>query len=68
MRELEHVQLTREEVEAIWLIDLKGTEQIAAARHMHTSQSTIQRILVSAHKKIAEAIMHGKAIAINRDL
>ncbi len=58
------MSLTREEVEAMWLVDLKGDDQVRAARHMHTSQSTVQRLLTSARKKVADAILHGKAIAI----
>lgn len=68
LRSLEQIQLTHEEVEALWLVDFKNTEQVSAARHMHTSQSTIQRILASAHKKVADAILHGKAIAIIQNI
>lgn len=64
LRQLESVHLTREEVEALWLIDLKSVSQTKAARHMHTSQSTVQRILTSARRKVAEAILAGKAISI----
>ncbi len=64
LRELQQVHLTREELEVLWLVDEKGQDQVRAARHMHTSQSTIQRILTSAHAKVADALLHGKAIAI----
>jgi len=39
-------------------------EQKEAADKMHTSQSTYQRILYSAYKKIADALINGKAIQI----
>jgi len=39
-------------------------EQQEAADKMHTSQSTYQRILYSAYKKIADALINGKAIKI----
>ena len=54
----------RELQQVLWLVDEKGQDQVRAARHMHTSQSTIQRILTSAHAKVADALLHGKAIAI----
>jgi len=62
---LEEVELSLEEMEAIRLKNVEGLEQIKAAEKMKTSQSTFQRILASAHKKIAEALVRGKAIKIN---
>lgn len=59
---LEEVGLTLDEVEAIRLADLEGIDQTKAAKKMKISQSTFQRILKSAHKKIAEALVLGKAI------
>jgi len=64
LRELQQIHLTREELEVLWLVDEKGNDQIQAARHMKTSQSTIQRLLVSARKKVSHALIMGKAIAI----
>ncbi len=61
---LEEVSLSREELEAIKLKDFDGLEQTEAAEKMQTSQSTFQRILSSAHKKVAEAIVKGKALRI----
>ncbi len=61
---LEEIVLTREELEAVKLKDYDGLEQIEAAKKMNTSQSTFQRILASARKKIAEAIVKGKALRI----
>ena len=65
MRDLEVVQLTFEEVEAYRLRYVKNLEQTDAALQMNTSQSTYQRIIVSASKKIADALINGKAIKIN---
>ncbi len=59
---LKEVGLTFDEVEAIRLADLDGIEQIKAAKKMKISQSTFQRILEAAHKKIAEALVLGRAI------
>ena len=64
LRELDHVQLTFDEVEAIRLSDLEGVGQIAAAEKMRISQPTLHRILVSARKKIADALVNSKAIKI----
>ena len=64
MRELEIVELTIEEMEAYRLRHINDMEQQKAAGKMHTSQSTYQRILYSAYKKIADALVNGKAIKI----
>lgn len=64
MRFLEVVELTREEVEALRLKNIKDMDQIDAAKQMKTSQSTFQRILSSAYRKISKAIIGGKAIKI----
>jgi len=64
MRELEIVELTTEEMEAYRLRHINDLEQQEAADKMHTSQSTYQRILYSAYKKIADALVNGKAIRI----
>jgi len=64
MRELEIVKLTAEEIEAYRLRHINDMEQQEAANKMHTSQSTYQRILYSAYKKIADALINGKAIKI----
>jgi predicted DNA-binding protein (UPF0251 family) len=64
MRFLEVIELTTEEVEALRLRNIKDLEQEKAAKKMNTSQSTFQRILSSAYKKITEALIEGKAIKI----
>ena len=64
MRFLEVVQLTLEEVEALRLKNIKNLEQTACAGKMGTSQSTFQRILSSAYKKISIALINGQAIKI----
>ena len=66
LRLLEEISLTLEEIEAIRLKDFLGFEQIKAAKEMKTSQSTFQRILTSARKKIAQGIIEGKALKINK--
>ncbi len=64
MRELEIVELTAEEIEAYRLRHINDMEQQEAADKMHTSQSTYQRILYSAYKNIADALINGKTIKI----
>jgi len=64
MRMLSEVDLTLEETEALRLHDYKGIEQIKAAEKMKISQSTFARTLDSVHKKIAQAIIEGKAVRI----
>ena len=64
MRELEIVELTIEEIEALRLRNIKDLDQEEAAERMNTSQSTFQRILSSAYRKITEALISGKAIKI----
>lgn len=64
MRFLEVIELTIEEAEALRLRNIKDLEQEEAAQMMNTSQSTFQRILSSAYKKITEALIEGKAIKI----
>ncbi len=65
MRMLKVVALQPEEFEALWLKDYRGLEQTQAAQHMRTSQSTFQRLLQVARKKISQALVEGRAIAIH---
>jgi predicted DNA-binding protein (UPF0251 family) len=67
MKNLEIICLTREEVEALRLKNIKNLDQIEAAEKMNTSQSTFQRILTSAYRKISTAIINGQAIEISDD-
>ncbi len=60
----EAVDLSLEETEAIRLKNIKKLDQIQAARVMHTSQSTFQRLLISAYHKIARGLIYGLGIRI----
>jgi len=62
---LEQVSLTPEELEAMRLAHVENLEQKESAKQMQTSQSTFWRILESAEKKVADALVHGKAIKID---
>jgi predicted DNA-binding protein (UPF0251 family) len=61
---LQHATLTVDELEAIRLADLQGLYQEQAAEKMNVSRQTFGRILESAHKKIADALVNGKALSI----
>ena len=63
-RKLEEINLTVDEYEALRLKDVEGFEQQDCASRMKVAQSTLQRILVSAHGKVGRAIVEGKAIRI----
>ncbi len=64
MRQLKEVVITVDELEAVRLKDHEGMEQISAAKKMKISQPTFQRLLLSARKKIADALVNGNAIRI----
>lgn len=64
LRQLASVYLTMAESEALRLKYLTKLSQIAAAKKMKISQSTFHRTLLSAHTKLANAIVHSQAIKI----
>ncbi len=64
LRLLDEVRLSIEEVEALRLKDVAGLEQAEAAGRMDVSRPTFQRILTAARKKVADALLSGKAIRI----
>jgi len=64
MVELEESILTVDEFEALRLKDLRGLEQEKCAKKMRISQPTFHRLITDARKKIADAIVNGKAIKI----
>ena len=66
MRNLDEVSLTMEEMEAIRLKDFLGLDQVEAAKKMKTSQSTFQRILSSARRKVAKGLVKGQALRIEK--
>jgi len=64
MTALDEVRLTLDEFEAIRLADLEQLYQEQAADRMGVSRPTISRILEAAHRKVADALVHGKALRI----
>lgn len=61
---LEEVLLTLDELEALRLADLNGLYQEKAAQKMAISRSAFARILESARKKVADALVHGKCLRL----
>jgi len=64
LTELDKICLAVDEFEALRLKDLEGLEQEKAAATMNVSQPTFHRIIQSAHTKVADALVNGKAIRI----
>ena len=66
LRNLEVVEITIEEAEALRLKNIEKLSQTKCAQKMKTSQSTFQRILSSAYEKTSKAIIGGCAIKITK--
>jgi len=64
INKIEEVLLTLDELEALRLADLEGLYQEEAAKRMNVSRQTFGRIIEEAHRKVADAIVNGKAIRI----
>jgi len=64
MTELQCVELSVDEFEAIRLADCEHLYQEHAAERMNVSRQTFGRILDAARAKVADAIVHGKALSI----
>ena len=64
LREIDQVVMTLDEFEAIRLADLAQMYQEKAAKQMGISRPTFSRIIDSAHRKLADALVHGKALLI----
>jgi predicted DNA-binding protein (UPF0251 family) len=64
LRDLQEVVMTLDEFEALRLADLEGLYQQQAAEQMGVSRPTFSRIVDAAHRKLADALVHGKALRI----
>jgi len=64
MKDSEEMILSIDEFEAVRLKDLEGFDQESCAEKMDISQPTFHRLVVSARRKIADALTHGKTIKI----
>ncbi len=65
LTDLEVETLTLEELEAIKLADLEGLTQEEAAARMGVSRKAFWRDITSARRKIALALLNGRAIQIH---
>lgn len=66
MDDSDEIILNADEVEAIILADLKGLYHEQAAQLMGISRQTFGRIVESARKKVAEALVEGKILRIKQ--
>lgn len=66
LKSLKEIEITHEEWEALRLKNVENFNQKQAAEKMETSQSTFQRILTSAYKKMSTALIKGMAIKIQK--
>ena len=61
---LEEVVLTLDELETLRLADHEGAYHEEAASMMGISRATFGRVLEQARRKVAEALLKGKALKI----
>ena len=66
LKELEEMTLSADELEALRLKHFLELDQTEAAEKLGVSQPTFHRVLLSANKKITEALIKGKAIRIEK--
>jgi len=64
LRRLDEITLTLDELEALRLADLNGMYQEQAAQRMKISRPTFARIVEVARRKVADALIHGKALRL----
>jgi len=64
LRMLNQVCLEMDELEAMRLADLESLSHEDAAQRMNVSRATFGRIVALGRKKVADALVHGKAIRI----
>ena len=63
-RLLDEITLMLDELEALRLADLNGMYQEQAAQRMKISRPTFARIVEAARRKVADALIHGKALRL----
>lgn len=66
-KDLDKIKLDFDEMEAIRLSDYEGLYQQECADKMGISRTTFSRVLQQAHKKISDALLHGKAIVMLKE-
>ncbi len=64
LKEMEIIKLDHDELDALHLCDGEGKTQQEAGISMGVSRGTVQRLLSSARRKVAEALVNEKALAV----
>lgn len=67
MRDLDEVSLGADELEALRLADVEDLYHEAAAQRMGVSRQTFDRIVRRARMKVSDALVHGRALRIERE-
>lgn len=65
MKDLEHIELHQDELEALRLCDKEGLTQVEAGVLMAVSRGTVQRLVSSGRHKLITAVVECHALLIN---
>lgn len=65
LRDLEVVELSLDQFEALRLCDVERMDQTQAGEVLGVSRGTVQRLLYGARRELLAAILEGKAFTIN---
>ena len=65
MIDLEQVELTVDELEALRLADFLGMSHEEAGKQMGVSRANFGRIVEQARKTVVDGLIHGKAISVD---
>lgn len=68
LMDLEVIPLGHDELEALYLCDGLNLNQERAGEMMGVSRGTVQRLLYEGRRKVVDAIIGGKALAVAGDL
>ena len=60
------VQIALDDLEALQLCDFEGYDHARTAMEMRVSRVTLQRLLYSGPRKVIDAVMHGKALTVQK--
>ena len=67
LHQVKQIPLRQDELEALRLCDLEGLFQEQAGERMGVSRGTVQRLVASARRKTAEALVSGAALVFAED-
>ena len=68
LKDLEKIEIFRDELETLRLCDAQGLTQQEAGEKMGISRGTVQRILSDARRKTAQALSDCKAIVLEEPI